>query len=86
MNQGLLKVSKMIEDEITRLDRERNFIEYLLMRESPDVDEMLCDEYHNQYKFINARIYEMQVFSDLFHMAFYQDLKEESEIEGEINQ
>ena len=86
MSQGLLKVSKMIEDEITRLDRERNSIEDLLMRESPDVDEMLCDRYHYQYQFINARIHEMQVFSDLFHMEFYQDLKEASEIEGEINQ
>ena len=86
MSQGLFKVSKMIEDEITRLDRERNSIEDLLMREAPDVDEMLCDRYLYQYQFINARIHEMQVFSDLFHMEFYQDLKEASEVEGEINQ
>ena len=86
MSQGLLKVSKMIEDEITRLDRERNSIDDLRMRESPDIDELLCDRLLYQYQIINARIHEMQVFSDLFHMAFYQDLKEASEMVGEINQ
>ena len=86
MSQGLLKVSKMIEDELTRLDRERCVIEDLIIRECPDLDEFECEKFKDQYMYINARIHQMKVFSDLFHMAFYQDLKEASEMEGEIKQ
>ena len=75
MSQSLLMVKQLIEDEITRLDRERSAIEDLLIRECPDVDESECERYRDQYRFFNARIHEMTVFNDLFEMKFYHDIK-----------